>query len=172
MRVVLCKIIFHKDVISNSNFERPQSINRFYFSLISFVDLFISNQKQEFWKTSVRKKICNRNSRSVNFPCECEFSLRKTNTKYELLRTCFSRTLATDKLPLTNAFGTFLFSKFVCIWFLLLRARIQSLKESRVVAIESFSIELKACVRYFLSNFYFSQNDIPSKTMKNVFYFI
>ena len=98
VRVVLCKIIFHKDVISNSNFERPQSINRFYFSLISFVDLFISNQKQEFWKTSVRKKICNRNSRSVNFPCECEFSLRKTNTKYELLRTCFSRTLATDKI--------------------------------------------------------------------------
>ena len=31
---------------------------------------------------------------------------------------------------------------------------------------------LKACVRYFLSNFYFSPNDSPSKTMKNVFYFI
>ena len=31
---------------------------------------------------------------------------------------------------------------------------------------------LKACVRYILSNFYFSQNDSPSKTMKNVFYFI
>ena len=30
----------------------------------------------------------------------------------------------------------------------------------------------KACVRYFLSNFYFLPNDIPSKTMKNVFYFI
>ena len=29
-----------------------------------------------------------------------------------------------------------------------------------------------ACVRYFLSNFYFSPNDNPSKTMKNVFYFI
>ena len=28
------------------------------------------------------------------------------------------------------------------------------------------------CVRYFLSNFYFSPNDSPSKTMKNVFYFI
>ena len=28
---------------------------------------------------------------------------------------------------------------------------------------------LKACVRYFLSNFYFSLNDSPSKTMKNVF---
>ena len=31
---------------------------------------------------------------------------------------------------------------------------------------------LKASVRYFLSNFYFSPNDSPSKTMKNVFYFI
>ena len=29
-----------------------------------------------------------------------------------------------------------------------------------------------ACVRYFLSNLYFSPNDGPSKTMKNVFYFI
>ena len=27
----------------------------------------------------------------------------------------------------------------------------------------------KACVRYFLSNFYFSPNDGPSKTMKNIF---
>ena len=30
----------------------------------------------------------------------------------------------------------------------------------------------KACVRYFLSNVCFSLNDSPSKTMKNVFYFI
>ena len=30
----------------------------------------------------------------------------------------------------------------------------------------------KACVSYFLSNFYFSPNDNPSKAMKNVFYFI
>ena len=30
----------------------------------------------------------------------------------------------------------------------------------------------KACVRYFLSNFYFSPNNSPSKTMKNIFYFI
>ena len=29
---------------------------------------------------------------------------------------------------------------------------------------------IKACVRYFLSNLYFSLNDSPSKTMKNVFY--
>ena len=31
---------------------------------------------------------------------------------------------------------------------------------------------VKACVRYFLSKFYFSPNNSPSKTMKNVFYFI
>ena len=29
---------------------------------------------------------------------------------------------------------------------------------------------LQACVRYFLSNFYFSPNDSPLKTMKNVFF--
>ena len=29
----------------------------------------------------------------------------------------------------------------------------------------------KACVHYFLSNFYFSPNDSPLKTTKNVFYF-
>ena len=32
--------------------------------------------------------------------------------------------------------------------------------------------KLKACVRYFLSNFYFLPNDNPSKTMKNFFYYI
>ena len=30
----------------------------------------------------------------------------------------------------------------------------------------------KACACYFLSNFYFSRNDTPSKTMKFFFYFI
>ena len=40
---------------------------------------------------------CNRNSRSVNFPYKCEFSFKKTYTKYELLRAYFSRILATDK---------------------------------------------------------------------------
>ena len=33
-----------------------------------------------------------------------------------------------------------------------------------------FSKKFKACVRYFLLNFYFSPNDSASKTMKNVFY--
>ena len=34
------------------------------------------------------------------------------------------------------------------------------------------STDIKACVCYFLSNFYLSPNDSPSKNMKNVFYFI
>ena len=33
-------------------------------------------------------------------------------------------------------------------------------------------LPLKACACYFLSNFIFSPNDSPSKTMKNIFYFI
>ena len=35
-----------------------------------------------------------------------------------------------------------------------------------------FFLVLKACVCYFWSNFYFSPNDSPLRTMKNVFYFI
>ena len=31
--------------------------------------------------------------------------------------------------------------------------------------------ELKACVHFFLSNFYFSPNDSSSKTVKNIFLF-
>ena len=30
----------------------------------------------------------------------------------------------------------------------------------------------KACICYFFENFYFSPNDSPSKTMKDIFYFI
>ena len=41
--------------------------------------------------------------------------------------------------------------------------------------ITTFALHLdsfKTCIRYFLSNFSFSPNNSPSKTMKNVFYFI
>ena len=41
-----------------------------------------------------------------------------------------------------------------------------------IISLEDFKVFFKACVRYFLSNFYYSPNDSPSKTMKNVFYFI
>ena len=40
------------------------------------------------------------------------------------------------------------------------------------VFVNFVGLVLKACVRYFLSNFYFSPNDSLSETMKNVFYFI
>ena len=35
----------------------------------------------------------------------------------------------------------------------------------------STELPIKACARYFSSNFYFSPNDSPSKTMENVFLF-
>ena len=45
---------------------------------------------------------CNRNIHSVNFPCECEFSLKRTYDKYELLRTCFSRNTIVQNICLTE----------------------------------------------------------------------
>ena len=45
----------------------------------------------------------------------------------------------------------------------------------QILKFRSLPLEKKSfkdCVRYFLSNFYFSPNDSPSKNMKNVFYFI
>ena len=70
--------------------------------------------------------------------------------KYELLRTCFKefwpqikkqilyRTYVLQNSHYTKslqaACGTFIFSKFVCIWLLILHGRIQSLKESWVEA--------------------------------------
>ena len=38
--------------------------------------------------------------------------------------------------------------------------------------IKEIAYFLKACVQYFWSDFCFSTNDSPSKTMKNVFYFV
>ena len=56
----------------------------------------------------------------------------------------------------TKYYPTFLFSKFVCIWLLILDARIQSLKESWVVAMESFSIEhIEAILRKCSKERYF-----------------
>ena len=56
----------------------------------------------------------------------------------------------------TKHYPTFLFSKFVCIWLLILDARIQSLKESWVVAMESFSIEhIEAILRKCSKGRYF-----------------
>ena len=49
---------------------------------------------------------------------------------------------------------------------------LKHLERDSALAICWFENKVKTCVHYFLSNFYFSPNDSPSKTMKNVFYFI
>ena len=49
---------------------------------------------------------------------------------------------------------------------------VTDLTEKLELCLMVVSILLKACVSYFLSNFYFLPNNSPSKTMKNVFYFI
>ena len=85
--------------------------------------------------------------------------MKKTYSKYDLLRTCFSRILATDKKTniVQNIFlteQTFL-NKITtgCLWnisFLEVcihliadfASKVQALKESRVYTMESFSFEL------------------------------
>ena len=42
----------------------------------------------------------------------------------------------------------------------------------KLLLVQEMHFILKAFVHYFLSNLYFLPNDSPSKTMKNVFYFI
>ena len=43
---------------------------------------------------------------------------------------------------------------------------------NRAIYAKDTTFYFKACVRYVLSNFYFSPNDSSSKTMKNIFYLI
>ena len=100
---VLCKIIARKDIIFNKQFRAP-IINR---QVLIFVDKFcwfFFHQLQ----VGVLKNICsknliyrnfNRNSlnRYWRFSIWMWISLKKTYNKYELLRTCFSRILVTDK---------------------------------------------------------------------------
>ena len=87
--------------------------------------------------------------------------MKKTYRKYELLRTCFSRILVTDEGTNIVQNTCLTEQQFLeqittaCLWnfsFLEICMHlisnftckdIQSLKESRVVAMESFSIELK-----------------------------
>ena len=98
---VLRKIIARKDIIFNKHFRAPT----IYCQVLIFVDkfcrIFFHQLQVGVLKNICSKNLtyrnCNRNRRSVNFPCECEFPLKKTYNKYELLRTSFSRILATDK---------------------------------------------------------------------------
>ena len=100
---VLCKIIARKDIIFNKQFRAP-IINR---QVLIFVDKFcwfFFHQLQ----VGVLKNICSKNliyrnfnRNSLNgywrFSIWMWISLKKTYNKYELLRTCFSRILVTDK---------------------------------------------------------------------------
>ena len=45
----------------------------------------------------------------------------------------------------------------------------QDMKYYDLQNMATYPKEIKGCVHYFLSNFYFPQNVSPSKTMKNVF---
>ena len=49
---------------------------------------------------------------------------------------------------------------------------ITNLKKKSVSFNMTLTAKLNACVCYFLTNFYLSPNNSPSKTMKDVFYFI
>ena len=74
-------------------------IARFWFSLINLVDFAHQSEIGVLRKISSKKLVesnCKRNSSSVSFPCERKFFLKRTNTKYQLLRACFWRTLATN----------------------------------------------------------------------------
>ena len=137
--------------IFNKQFRAPRIYRQVSIFVYKFCWFFIHQLQVGVLKNICSKNMiqrnCNRNIRSINFPCECEFSLKKTYNKYELLRTCFSRILAAGKetllyrtyvlqnshfwtkLPLA-ACWTFLFSKLVCTWLLILYAMIKSLKES------------------------------------------
>ena len=88
---VLCKIISPKYINSNKHF-RALTVYR---QVLIFVDKFCwfffhqlqMGALQNICSKNLMYKNRNRNSCSVNFPCECKFSLKKTCTKYELLRT-------------------------------------------------------------------------------------
>ena len=102
-KCVLCKIIARnrRDIIFSKQFWAPT----IYRQVLMFVDrfcwFFFHHLQLGVLKNNCSKNLtqrnCNRNSRSVNFPCGSEFFLKETHNKFELLWTCFSRILATDK---------------------------------------------------------------------------
>ena len=98
---VLRKIIARKDIIFNKHFRAPTIYCQVLIFFDKFYRIFFHQLQVRILKNIYSKNLiyrnCNRNSRSVNFPCECGFPLKKTYNKYELLRTSFSRILATDK---------------------------------------------------------------------------
>ena len=131
--------------------------------LINFADFSFTSCKKEFLKISVQK-IWSKGTVieiavqwifyvNLNFPWkrpilsmnyfERVFQEFWSQIKKQILRRTYvlQNNHFWTKLPLA-ACVTFLFSKFVCIWLLILHERIQFFKESQVVAKESFSTEL------------------------------
>ena len=78
---VLCKIIARKDIIFNKQFRAPTIYNQVLIFVDKFCWFFIHQLQVEVLKNICSKNLiqrnCNRNIRSVNFPCECEFSLKR-----------------------------------------------------------------------------------------------
>ena len=70
-------------------------------------------------------------------------------------------------ISLSDEFGANIFHSLVEE-----KLRLSTFSVVRVIKTEIFMSFIKACVHYFLPNVYFSLNNSPSKTVKNVFYFI
>ena len=75
--------------------------------------------------------------------------------------------VVTDESPLDHNSASVQIGSFAIIPY-----QFQTSKSTVTKKLVAVVMNVKACVHYFLSNFYFSPNDSPSKTMKNVFYFI
>ena len=130
---------------------------KLFYSFSVAVDIILQLFLLKLFIVTSFRGVCRTPATSTIHPCEWEFSLKKGNTKINhfehvfqeflpqmkkqiLCRTSVLQNNHYTKLPLAVC-ATFLFSKFVCIWLLILHARIQFLKESWAAAIESFSTE-------------------------------
>ena len=88
-----------------------------------------------------------------------------TNLLYDL---AYHATVVMHGLVLPVATWTYLLGKLQ----ILVRKTALAASFEALTHHQNLASLIKACVRYFLSNFYFSPNDSPSKTMKNIFHFI
>ena len=149
---VLCKIISCEDIIFNKQFRAPTIHRQVLIFVDKFCWFFFHQLQAGVLKNICSKRNCNRNSRSVNFPCEYDFSLKRPVISMNYFKHVFQEFWSQIKKNIIQNISyrtvifeqnwTFLFWKFVCTWLLILHAMIQSLKKSRVVALEFFSIEL------------------------------
>ena len=72
-----------------------------------------------------------------------------------------------------NTYIIYIYNINICIYRYIYIVHTHFVENHTGKIIETMSqISFKACVHYFLLNFYFSPNENSSKTMKNAFYFI